>query len=80
METTNGITNRELGELLGCTHSMASRLRAGKRLPGPSITFALNERLGIPWEVLMDARARGQVAFGRMLRERLEIFATERAA
>lgn len=70
------MTNEELGKLIGCTHSMASRLRAGKRLPGLETLEHMHENLGIPWEELIQARRKGQVEFGRFFRHAL----AERAA
>ncbi len=63
------ITNQEIGDLIGCTHSMASRLRAGKRLPGIGTLENIQREFGIPWVRLLAARNSGQTEFGRMFRE-----------
>ena len=62
------LTNQELGDLIGCTHSMASRLRSGKRLPGLDTLERIQREFGIPWDTLIAARAKGQAEFGKVFR------------
>lgn len=66
------MTNQELGDLLGCSFSMASRLRAGKRLPGPAVLTRIHEQFGVPYSDLMTARHAGGAAFGSLLRQAIE--------
>lgn len=74
------MTNRELGDLIGCTHSMASRLRAGKRLPGFEIMNRICEVFGIDWDQLVAARNQGQEAFGALLRDLVQQHLDQRSA
>lgn len=62
------MTNEELGKLIGCSHSMASRLRAGKRLPSTALMGRIGEVFGIPADKLLRAHKKGADAFGRLLR------------
>lgn len=74
------LTNQELGELIGCTHSMASRLRAGKRLPGLDTLQNIQRVFDIPWDKLIAARNAGQDEFGRVFRAAIASRAASRAA
>lgn len=53
---------------------MASRLRAGKRLPGTATLTAIHEEFHIPYEELMAAHAAGPAAFGELLSKRIALY------
>lgn len=65
------LTNQQFGERIGCHHSMASRIRAGKRMPGPNLIQRISEEYGIPLKQLMDARKRGEEAMGSLIRRKI---------
>jgi len=64
------MTNQEFGERVGVTHSMASRIRSGHRLPSTGVLVRIHEQFGVPLQELMDAHQNGCEAFGRLIRER----------
>ena len=66
---TTPLTNVELGRRLGVGHSMASRLRHGKRAPGIAVMKKMAEEFDIPWADVCDARAKGAEATGQLIRE-----------
>lgn len=61
------LTNKELGDAIGIHHSMASRIRNGKRLPGVDTIGRISAVYGIPEKRLLDARKKGEEAFGRLI-------------
>lgn len=65
------MTNQEFGDKTGCHHSMASRLRAGKRRPSLDLMQRISEEFGIPLQDLIDARNEGSEAVGQLLRARV---------
>lgn len=71
------LTNSELGERLGCSHSMASRLRAGKRLPGHASLPRVLQALDIPLDEGVRAYSKGPEAFGRLVRRHLRVIEAE---
>lgn len=64
------VTNQEFGDRVGCHHSMASRLRSGKRLPGVDMMVRISEEFAIPIKELVHARQQGREAMGELLRKR----------
>lgn len=50
------LTNKDLGVLIGLTHSSVSRIRSGHRLPSPDAMLRIEECLG--WPVADQVRAR----------------------
>lgn len=78
-KTPATMTNQEVGNLIGCTHSMASRLRAGKRLPGLPTLERIHETLEVPWEDLLLARRAGAPTFGKLLQSAVTEYAAKRA-
>lgn len=66
------MTNQEFGDLVGVDHSMASRLRNGKRLPSLATLRRIHAVLGIGWTTLLTAYDGGPQAFGAMLRREEE--------
>lgn len=72
------LTNQEFADRVGCHFSMASRLRAGKRLPGVDLMRRISKAYRIPLSDLVDAHGKGAPAMGRLLRER--IFEKRKAA
>lgn len=71
------MTNEEFAQRVGCHHSMASRLRAGKRLPGADLIDRIAQEFNIEFEDLYAARRKGSEAIGRLLRE--QVFEVEEA-
>lgn len=61
-------TNQELGDAIGVGHSMASRIRNGKRLPGASTCARLAAYLGIEGGLLLEAHEKGAKYFGEYIR------------
>ncbi len=59
------MTNKELGEKIGCSHSMASRLRSGKRLPSLSLLNRIAEAFKVDPAPLVRAHKRGAESFGK---------------
>lgn len=74
------MTNQQLGELIGCTHSMASRIRRGKRLPGDETMVRVHEALGWELDSQVRAKLRGSDFYGTELRRRLSGFQRDQAA
>ena len=66
------ISNRELGERIGVSPSMASRLRNGRRGPSVPVLYAISEEFDLPLSRLVAARVEGPEAFGAVLQRRLE--------
>lgn len=69
-EEGRALTNEEFGKRIGVTHSMASRLRAGKRLPSVTVLRSISREFGIPAKDLLDAHNRGAGEFGALIRAR----------
>lgn len=65
------ITNEEFGKLVGCHHSMSSRLRAGKRVPGRKLEARICEEFGIPEAEMRRAVLGGGEAVAALLRRRV---------
>jgi transcriptional regulator with XRE-family HTH domain len=65
------MTNRELGDLIGVSASMASRIRNGKRLPSIEVMDRLALALGIDLIRLVNTYTQGANAFGALVRELL---------
>lgn len=61
------LTNDQLGERLGVSHAMASRLRNGRRLPSVKVMDAIHREFGIPVDELHQAYLAGSEVFGRLL-------------
>lgn len=66
------MTNDELGRRIGVGHSMASRIRNGKRLPSTGTLHAIHREIGIPLDELLCAHEEGPDAFGVLVRAWLE--------
>lgn len=66
------VSNAELGRRLGVSHSMVSRIRNGRRLPGTWVLYLIHRELGIPLHDLFDAYHAGPEAFGRLVNEYLD--------
>jgi transcriptional regulator with XRE-family HTH domain len=65
------ITNKQLGDAIGVSESMASRLRSGKRLPSITTIVALSEYLKVSHAELVVAYTGGKERFGELIREAL---------
>lgn len=65
------MTNQEFADSIGCTVSMASRLRNGKRSPSVDTMWKIHKAHRISMEDLGVAAAQGQDMFGKLLRERV---------
>lgn len=66
-----GYTNMQFGQLVGCSHSMASRVVNGKRVPGIEAIEKISEVFGIPLQTLLDARRKGAEEFGKLMQKRV---------
>lgn len=66
-----GYTNRELGEAIGCHHSMASRIVTGQRLPSIDLIDKISTAFGIPMKPLLDARKKGAAEFGSLMQRKI---------
>lgn len=64
------LTNEAFGQKVGCHHSMASRLRSGKRLPGVVLMSRISKAFGVPLDDLMKAHQKGPKAFAALLKRR----------
>jgi transcriptional regulator with XRE-family HTH domain len=71
------LSNEEFGRRIGVSHSMASRIRSGQRLPGTQTLGAIHREFGIPLEDLVRAHGRGREYFGRLIRNRLDRVPTQ---
>jgi transcriptional regulator with XRE-family HTH domain len=67
---TERMTNVEFGRRVGCSHSMASRIRSGNRLPGLDLMNRISEEFGISIAALVRARAAGPAAMADLLDRR----------
>lgn len=65
------MTNQAFADRVGCHHSLASRIRAGKRVPGYELMRRIGKEFNIPLEELASARDRGPEAFGELMRRRV---------
>lgn len=65
------MTNQEMADRLGIHFSMASRLRAGKRLPSTDLLRRIHKEFRIPLKDLVAAHEQGPKAFGKLIRERI---------
>lgn len=65
------MTNQEFSDRVGIHFSMASRIRAGKRLPSADLLHRIHREFKVPLNDLHQARNEGAVAFGRLIRERV---------
>ena len=57
----------ELGERLGVSPSMASRLRNGRRRCSVSVLRRLSDEFDIPLEQLVEAHGRGEAELGALV-------------
>jgi transcriptional regulator with XRE-family HTH domain len=67
----NGYTNEELGDSIGCSHSMASRIVSGKRMPSVDLIEKIGVVYGIPINTLLAARRKGVEAFGELMQVKI---------
>ena len=65
------ISNRALGDAIGVSPSMASRLRNGKRLPSLRVLTVLADYLELDLFKLTNAHTQGAEAFGKIIRKGL---------
>lgn len=63
-------TNKEFAAVVGCHHSMASRIRAGVRVPGADLADRIGKAYGIPEKTVKSTLAQGSEAFGELVRKR----------
>lgn len=70
---TTRMTNVEFGRAVGCSHSMASRIRTGQRLPGLDLMNRISEAFSIPIPTLMKARKAGAGAMAELLEKRIRV-------
>lgn len=68
-KTHRSPSNREFGEPLGISISMASRIRQGKRLPSTHVLNEIAKRYKLPLEDLHAAYEKGADEFGHYIRK-----------
>lgn len=56
IDTEGGLTNQQVGELIGLTYSAISRLRSGGRLPSIPTMYAIEAAFGWPVADQMETR------------------------
>jgi len=66
------MTNREIGEQIGCTHSAVSRIRRGVRLPSFALARRIGEVYDIPLDDLVNAFEMGPARFGELFRHYID--------
>lgn len=65
------LTNREFGDRIGVSPSMASRIRNGDRLPSLRVLQAIHEEFGTPVDKLLGEASQGPEQFGQLVRTEL---------
>lgn len=65
------MTNLEFGERVGCSESMASRLRSGDRLPGREQLGRIVAEFELNQEEAFAAYTAGRMAFGKYVTEKV---------
>jgi transcriptional regulator with XRE-family HTH domain len=65
-------TNREFGDAIGVSSSMASRIRNGHRLPGVNTLTLLSKYLSVDLARLHATYSQGSRVFGAEVRRFLE--------
>jgi transcriptional regulator with XRE-family HTH domain len=50
------MTNQEVGELIGLSHSAVSRIRSGQRFPGLNVMLTISQQFDWPLDDQMQAR------------------------
>lgn len=71
MPTKTRTSNMEFARRVGCHHSMASRIRAGKRRCSLDLLQRISTEFGIPLRTLANAHRKGAPALGELLRKRV---------
>lgn len=74
---TKTLNNRELGELIGLTHSSVSRIRHGFRRPSSTVMLTIQDKLG--WPVDEQIRTKG-AKYAKELERRVRTYAASREA
>jgi transcriptional regulator with XRE-family HTH domain len=64
------MSNGELGARIGVSHSMASRIRNGNRLPSTKVLDRIHQESAIPLDDLIAAHRQGSKAFGKLINEK----------
>ncbi len=72
MTTAPRMTNSDFGRRVGCSHSMASRIRSGNRLPGLDLMNRISAEFDIPVKTMMKARQEGPEAMAALLERRVK--------
>lgn len=65
MATAPTLTNRELGDLVGLTHSSISRIRSGTRIPSSDVMLQIERVFGWPIDEQIRARSKYAAEFER---------------
>lgn len=66
-----GLTNKAFGAMVGCSESMASRIRHANRLPSLALLGRIMSTFDLPAMELMRAHAEGRDAFAAYIEERI---------
>lgn len=62
------MTNEAFAQATGCTFTMASRLRNGRRLPSAALLIRIIRAFDLDDSEAMRQYEKGQAAFGRFIR------------
>lgn len=73
MSQDGKLTNRELGDAIGVSPSMASRIRNGSRLPSVDGLRRISKEFDLPLDTLVLAHGRGAEHFGELMRSTLKL-------
>lgn len=74
------LSNVELGELIGLSHSSASRVRSGQRAPGYRVMLAIARVFKWPFEEQVAVLDKSRAKYGAQLEERVERWRRDRIA
>lgn len=70
----DNMTNRELGNLIGVTFSMASRLQSGDRTPGIETMQRIQDAFDWPIDDQAKLRKKGGKTYARELNRRITVW------
>lgn len=68
------LTNEQIANLIGLTHSAISRLRSGDRKPGVSTMFAIEAAFGWPAADQLQIRMLGKHAWAEKFEAVLDVY------
>ncbi len=72
------LSNVELGELIGLSHSSASRVRSGQRAPGYRVMLAVEKHFDWTLQDQVKTLDRSRAKYGETLEEKATAYAAQR--